>query len=74
VRIEAPGFERLTTMLFVEGDPHLDSDPVFGVKSSLIVPFDAKNGRRTPDGSRVEDGAKVVEHDFVLAKKRQSAP
>jgi hydroxyquinol 1,2-dioxygenase len=74
VRIEAPGFERLTTMLFVEGDPHLDSDPVFGVKSSLIVPFDAQNGRRTPDGSRVEDGAKVVEHDFVLAKKRQSAP
>jgi len=38
--VAAPGFESLTTHLFVAGDPYLDSDAVFGVKESLVVPFD----------------------------------
>ena len=44
VRIEAPGYERLTSMLFIEGDKFLDADPVFGVKNSLVVPFQQKTG------------------------------
>ena len=35
--IEAPGFRKLTTALYFEGDPYLESDSVFGVKKSLIV-------------------------------------
>ncbi|KAG6830225.1 hypothetical protein H0H92_001665 [Tricholoma furcatifolium] len=35
--IEAPGFEKLTTALYFEGDPYLTSDAVFGVRTSLIV-------------------------------------
>lgn len=35
--LSAPGFEKLTTALYFEGDPYLTSDAVFGVKSSLIV-------------------------------------
>jgi hydroxyquinol 1,2-dioxygenase len=70
VRVEAPGFERLTTMLFVDGDPHLDTDPVFGVKNSLIVPFTPASDHRAPDGERVPDGSHVVAYDFVLAKAR----
>jgi len=35
--IEAPGCEKLVTHLFVKGDKYLDSDAVFGVRSSLIV-------------------------------------
>jgi catechol 1,2-dioxygenase len=37
--VGAPGFEPVTTHLFVKGGDYLDSDAVFGVKDSLIVPF-----------------------------------
>lgn len=39
VMVSAPGYEPLTTMLFVEGDKYLDSDAVFAVKSSLVAEF-----------------------------------
>lgn len=42
--VAAPGYETVTTHIFVEGDPYLDSDAVFGVKKSLIVPFDQVDG------------------------------
>jgi protocatechuate 3,4-dioxygenase beta subunit len=35
--IKAPGFHKLTTALYPEGDPILSSDAVFGVKKSLVV-------------------------------------
>ena len=35
--IDAPGFRKLTTALYPEGDAYLTSDPVFGVKKSLVV-------------------------------------
>lgn len=34
--VNAPGYERLVTHVFVAGGPHLDDDAVFGVKESLI--------------------------------------
>ncbi len=68
VRIEAPGFRRLTTMLFVDGDPYLDADPVFGVKQSLVVPFEKRQDQRAPDGKPVPPGAWCVDYDFVLAR------
>lgn len=37
--LRAPGFQSLTTHLFVPGDPYLESDAVFGVKESLIGDF-----------------------------------
>ncbi|MCB1336354.1 MAG: intradiol ring-cleavage dioxygenase [Maritimibacter sp.] len=37
--VTAPGYETLVTHIFVDGDPYLDSDAVFGVKESLIVTF-----------------------------------
>src|SRR5262249_50846434 len=37
--VGAPGFEPVTTHMFVAGDEYLDSDAVFGVKDSLIVHF-----------------------------------
>jgi catechol 1,2-dioxygenase len=37
--VGAEGFEPVTTHMFVAGDEYLDSDAVFGVKDSLIVPF-----------------------------------
>ena len=35
--VEAPGYHRLVTALYLEGDKWLASDAVFGVKNSLIV-------------------------------------
>lgn len=37
--VTAPGYETLTTQVFVAGDPYVDSDAVFGVKSSLVAAF-----------------------------------
>lgn len=37
--VSAPGYERLVTQLFTQGDEYIGSDAVFGVKESLIVPY-----------------------------------
>jgi hydroxyquinol 1,2-dioxygenase len=41
-RIEAEGYETLTTHVFAADDPYLDTDAVFGVDSALIAPFVAR--------------------------------
>jgi protocatechuate 3,4-dioxygenase beta subunit len=64
--VEAPGYEKVISELFVSGDPYIDSDAVFGVKDSLIVDFvlhesaeDAeKYGRPVP--------FYTADYDFVL--------
>ena len=58
--VSAPGHRTVVTQLFTEGDPHLDSDAVFGVKNSLVVKY-------VEDGSG-PDGAPLyrVDRDFVL--------
>ena len=42
--ISASGHRTLVTHLFLSGDPYLDSDAVFGVKPSLIVTPEERNG------------------------------
>ncbi|MCW5321566.1 hydroxyquinol 1,2-dioxygenase [Verminephrobacter aporrectodeae subsp. tuberculatae] len=58
--IEAEGYESLVTHVFREGDRYLDSDAVFGVRSSLIaewVPHDGPEGRHY-----------TLDFDFVMNK------
>ena len=43
--IAAPGYETLTTALFSSDDPYVDSDAVFGVKSSLVVDYVPQPGK-----------------------------
>ncbi|NHT78765.1 intradiol ring-cleavage dioxygenase [Rhizobiaceae bacterium CRRU44] len=38
--VTAPGFQKVVTHTFVGDDSYLSSDTVFGVKSSLIAPFE----------------------------------
>jgi protocatechuate 3,4-dioxygenase beta subunit len=38
--VTAPGFETVVTHTFVGDDPYLVSDAVFGVKETLVAPFD----------------------------------
>jgi hydroxyquinol 1,2-dioxygenase len=37
IRVEAPGYRTITTHIFVDGDPYLESDAAFAVKDELIV-------------------------------------
>ncbi|GHE08334.1 dioxygenase family protein [Streptomyces alanosinicus] len=72
LEVSAPGIRTLTTHLFVEGSPFLDSDAVFGVKESLIRSF-----------AEVDDPARATEHglpnpfrhvDFPITVRRGAQP
>lgn len=56
--ITAPGYQKLVTHTFVGGDDYLTSDAVFGVKDTLVAPYE-----------RVEGGDTVWRSpfDFILA-------
>jgi hydroxyquinol 1,2-dioxygenase len=41
--VSAPGYQPVITHVFVEGDPHLDSDAVYAVKDSLIAKYKKVN-------------------------------
>ncbi|MES2664485.1 MAG: dioxygenase [Pseudomonadota bacterium] len=45
--VTAAGFQTLVTHTFVGGDPYLASDAVFGVKPSLIAPFEPLHAAAT---------------------------
>jgi hydroxyquinol 1,2-dioxygenase len=64
--IEAPGHEKLTTHVFVDGDQYLDSDAVFGVKDSLIANFVQHDRGTAPDGRTMDCPFFMLEYDFVL--------
>jgi alcohol dehydrogenase class IV/protocatechuate 3,4-dioxygenase beta subunit len=57
--INAPGYHRLVTQLFVAGGAYLDSDTVFGVKNELIVDFEPGVGT-PPDGRQVEEWRRLT--------------
>lgn len=61
--LSAPGFVPLTTAIYVDGDPYIDSDAVFGVKSSLIGPYVAHAGPRYS-----------LHRDFVLVPAPATVP
>jgi hydroxyquinol 1,2-dioxygenase len=64
--VSAPGFESVTTHLFVDGDPYLDSDAVFGVKSSLVVPFKKHPPGWAPDNRLLSVPFYTCEYDVRL--------
>ncbi|MCR9137624.1 MAG: 6-chlorohydroxyquinol-1,2-dioxygenase [Alphaproteobacteria bacterium] len=55
--VSADGFDRVVTHTFVDDDPYLTSDAVFGVKESLIAQFEPVENGETEFRSRF---------DFVL--------
>ena len=66
--IQAEGFRRLVTQLFVKGGRYLDSDAVFGVKEELIVDFPEQTGP-TPDGRDVGGSWRRVDFTFRIASQ-----
>ena len=67
VIVSAPGYETVTTHVFVKGDPYLATDAVFAVKDSLIVDFVAHEPGMAPDGRALKQPWWSVEYDFGLA-------
>ncbi len=71
--VAAPGYETLTTHLFVRGDPYLESDAVFAVKDSLVVNFVAHEPGIAPDGKKIDQAWWSVDYDFGLVRESQNA-
>jgi len=66
-RIRAPGFQTLVTHIFRDEDPYLDSDVVFGVRSSLIGDFVRHDAGLAPDGTQVAVPFYSLHQSFRLA-------
>ena len=64
--IQAPGYEKLITHVFREGDRYLDSDAVFGVRSTLIADWVRHEPGPTPDGKTSATAFYTLNFDFVL--------
>jgi len=65
--VSADGHETVTTHVFADGDPHLDSDAVFGVKSELIAPVVRHEPGQAPDGRELNRPYWSITYDIVLA-------
>ncbi|TFY78834.1 hypothetical protein EWM64_g5178 [Hericium alpestre] len=72
--IEAPGYRKLTTALYPDGDEWLSCDAVFGVKKSLVINYkdidDEAEARRRgfPKGSKF----KLLNFDLILPTVEES--
>ena len=64
--IEAPGYDRLITHVFRSGDRYLDSDAVFGVRSSLIADWKRCEAGLAPDGTMMDRPFSTLDFTFVL--------
>ncbi len=53
-QISADGYKMLTTELYLNDDPYIDSDAVFGVRSSLVINLEQ------------QDGESRAQYDFVM--------
>ncbi|WP_322044301.1 intradiol ring-cleavage dioxygenase [Paraburkholderia sp. J67] len=64
--VQAPGYETLITHVFRDGDRYLDSDAVFGVRSTLVAQWVRHQPGIAPDGSHVDTPFYTLDYDFVL--------
>jgi catechol 1,2-dioxygenase len=64
--ISADGYQPVTTELFVDDDPYLDSDAVFGVRESLVVPLVRDDSEDEARQFEVSVPFYTVDYDFVL--------
>ncbi|KAH9956263.1 aromatic compound dioxygenase [Russula dissimulans] len=75
VMVDAPGFHKLTTSLYPEGDIFLSSDAVFGVKRSLVVKLTDVDDEAEARKRGFKNGTKfkLLKHDFIILTEEESA-
>ena len=65
--VDAPGYQKLITHIFVDGDKYLDSDAVFGVRSSCVGDYVLhQSGSTTPDGKKADKPFRTLHYTFGL--------
>jgi hydroxyquinol 1,2-dioxygenase len=69
--VQAPGHRKLVTHIFAQGDEFLGSDVVFGVKESLIRPYEKHEGGTAPDGKPMTGEWVSMSCALVLAKESE---
>ena len=72
-KVSAEGCAPLTTELYMEGDPYIDSDVVFGVRSSLIVEPMRHDSPETAAHYGVTAPFYTLNYDFVLSASSPAA-
>ena len=69
---EKPGYDHLITAIYLRKDPYETSDPVFGVKESLLVDFRPADSMMAKQ-YEVKPGSLVLEQDFVLVTDAEAS-
>ncbi|EIJ46059.1 6-chlorohydroxyquinol-1,2-dioxygenase [Herbaspirillum sp. GW103] len=69
-RIQAEGYETLITHVFRRGDEYLQSDAVFGVRSTLIADWPRHEAGTAPDGTVCDQPFYTLDYDFILNPQR----
>lgn len=64
--VEAPGYVPVTTHVFVQGSPYLDSDAVFAVKQSLVRDFASSDDPETAERLGLPNPFRRARFDVVL--------
>jgi hydroxyquinol 1,2-dioxygenase len=65
--VSAPGFQQVITHVFVDGDPYLDGDAVFAVKTSLIGRYTKVDDASLAKKRGLANPFQTLEFDFRLA-------
>lgn len=65
--VSADGHVPVTTHLFVADSPYIDTDVVFGVRDSLVVPFERHEPGTAVDGRPMRKPYWSAHYDFRLA-------
>jgi catechol 1,2-dioxygenase len=72
--VTAPGHAPVTTHLFVDSSPYIDSDAVFGVKESLIREFPTVDDPARAAQLGLPNPFRTVRFDVTLLRGDASAP
>jgi catechol 1,2-dioxygenase len=70
--VTAPNHRPVTTHLFVEGSPYIDSDAVFGVKESLIREFPVVDDPARAEEVGLPNPFRTVHFDVALLRADQA--
>jgi protocatechuate 3,4-dioxygenase beta subunit len=70
----APGYRPVTTHLFVDGSPYIDSDAVFGVKDSLVREFPVVDDPARAEEVGLPNPFRTVHFDVALLRADQAPP
>jgi protocatechuate 3,4-dioxygenase beta subunit len=70
----APGYRPVTTHLFVDDSPYLDSDAVFGVKESLVRQFPLVDDPAHAAEVGLPNPFRTVHFDIALLRADQAPP